>query len=185
MRLSDIEPRFICGACGARGADVRPDFNWNRTATDDGISQCLCRPLNSIIGGRHRQISPADNKCVDRRGGFPGWHNRDATPLGERRDQRMESAYTDLTGQFVTSGRMTRLPCAKSGAWMDLRGRSQDSASVRRQHGVGLVAVALEDDNGAIAYRKSATQQLWNLVGERRGQGDRPSGHSVTDSDGW
>ena len=32
-RLSDIEPRFICGACGHRGADVRPDFNWNRTAT--------------------------------------------------------------------------------------------------------------------------------------------------------
>ena len=32
-RLSDIEPRFICAACGHRGADVRPDFNWNRTAT--------------------------------------------------------------------------------------------------------------------------------------------------------
>ena len=29
-RLSDIEPRFICAACGKRGADVRPDFNWNR-----------------------------------------------------------------------------------------------------------------------------------------------------------
>ena len=31
-RLSDLEPRFICSACGKRGADVRPDFNWNRTA---------------------------------------------------------------------------------------------------------------------------------------------------------
>jgi hypothetical protein len=29
-RLSDIEPRFICFACGHRGADVRPDFNWNK-----------------------------------------------------------------------------------------------------------------------------------------------------------
>jgi len=29
-RLSDIEPRFICNACGHRGADVRPDFNWNK-----------------------------------------------------------------------------------------------------------------------------------------------------------
>jgi hypothetical protein len=28
VRLSDIEPRFVCGACGKRGADVRPDFNW-------------------------------------------------------------------------------------------------------------------------------------------------------------
>ena len=30
MRLSDIEPRFICSACGKRGADVLPDFNWNK-----------------------------------------------------------------------------------------------------------------------------------------------------------
>jgi hypothetical protein len=30
MRLSDLEPRFICGACGKRGADVRPDFNWSK-----------------------------------------------------------------------------------------------------------------------------------------------------------
>jgi hypothetical protein len=31
--LSDLEPRFVCKACGKRGADVRPDFNWNKTAT--------------------------------------------------------------------------------------------------------------------------------------------------------
>jgi hypothetical protein len=24
------EPRFVCSACGKRGADVRPDFNWNK-----------------------------------------------------------------------------------------------------------------------------------------------------------
>jgi hypothetical protein len=30
MRLSDIEPRFVCSACSKRGADVRPDFNWNK-----------------------------------------------------------------------------------------------------------------------------------------------------------
>jgi len=30
IRLSDIEPRFTCKACGHKGADVRPDFNWNR-----------------------------------------------------------------------------------------------------------------------------------------------------------
>jgi hypothetical protein len=29
MRLSDLEPRFICTDCSKRGADVRPDFNWN------------------------------------------------------------------------------------------------------------------------------------------------------------
>ena len=31
VRLSDIEPRFVCAACGRRGADVRPDFNWDRS----------------------------------------------------------------------------------------------------------------------------------------------------------
>jgi hypothetical protein len=31
VRLSDIELRFVCGACGKRGAEVRPDFNWNKT----------------------------------------------------------------------------------------------------------------------------------------------------------
>jgi hypothetical protein len=30
LRQSDIEHRFICAVCGKRGADVRPDFNWNR-----------------------------------------------------------------------------------------------------------------------------------------------------------
>jgi hypothetical protein len=29
--MSDLEPRFICLACGNRGADVRPDFNWECT----------------------------------------------------------------------------------------------------------------------------------------------------------
>ena len=30
VRLSDIEARFVCGGCGRRGADVRPDFNWDK-----------------------------------------------------------------------------------------------------------------------------------------------------------
>jgi hypothetical protein len=30
LRLSDIEECFTCGVCGKRGADVRPDFNWNK-----------------------------------------------------------------------------------------------------------------------------------------------------------
>jgi hypothetical protein len=30
VRLSDLEPRFVCKGCGIRGADVRPDFNWNK-----------------------------------------------------------------------------------------------------------------------------------------------------------
>ena len=30
IRLSDLEPRFICSACGKSGGDVRPDLSWNR-----------------------------------------------------------------------------------------------------------------------------------------------------------
>jgi hypothetical protein len=30
MRLSDLEPRFVCKACGKIGADVRPDFHWKK-----------------------------------------------------------------------------------------------------------------------------------------------------------
>jgi hypothetical protein len=30
VRLSDIEPLFTCKACGKKGADVRPDFNWDK-----------------------------------------------------------------------------------------------------------------------------------------------------------
>jgi hypothetical protein len=30
MRLSDLELRFVCSACGKRCADSRPDFNWDK-----------------------------------------------------------------------------------------------------------------------------------------------------------
>ena len=38
VRLSDIEPRFTCPACGQRGADVRPDFGWKEAARRATIS---------------------------------------------------------------------------------------------------------------------------------------------------
>ena len=28
VRLSDLEPKFTCQACGRKGADVRPNFRW-------------------------------------------------------------------------------------------------------------------------------------------------------------
>jgi hypothetical protein len=33
VRLSDLEPRFVCKQCGRRGADVRPDFAPARMGT--------------------------------------------------------------------------------------------------------------------------------------------------------
>ena len=37
VRLSDIEPRFVCAACGKREADVRPDFNRDRPGPMGGM----------------------------------------------------------------------------------------------------------------------------------------------------
>jgi hypothetical protein len=31
-RLSDIESRFTCQACGTRPAELRPDFEWNKAS---------------------------------------------------------------------------------------------------------------------------------------------------------
>jgi hypothetical protein len=43
VRLSDIEPRFTCTACGRRGADIRPDFHWNKAADRcDGLPMSFC-----------------------------------------------------------------------------------------------------------------------------------------------
>jgi hypothetical protein len=36
-RLSDIEPRFVCVACGKRGADLRPNFRWDVTQPKGGM----------------------------------------------------------------------------------------------------------------------------------------------------
>jgi hypothetical protein len=30
VRLSDVEPQFVCKACGKRGADVRPNFSYTK-----------------------------------------------------------------------------------------------------------------------------------------------------------
>jgi hypothetical protein len=32
VRLSDLEPRFVCNACGQRGAEIRPDFDCSAPA---------------------------------------------------------------------------------------------------------------------------------------------------------
>src|ERR1700738_2006218 len=46
VRLSDIEPRFTCQACGRKGADVRPDFGWEEAAR------------RATISGRHTAGQP-------------------------------------------------------------------------------------------------------------------------------
>jgi hypothetical protein len=44
VRLSDLEARFVCEACGKRGADVRPDFHWEQEARRTAVpmsARCL------------------------------------------------------------------------------------------------------------------------------------------------
>ena len=42
-RLSDIKQRFVCTACGHRGADVRPNFRWDVKDPIGGMGyQQLC-----------------------------------------------------------------------------------------------------------------------------------------------
>ncbi len=36
VRLSELEAQFICSACGTKGADVRPDFDWERKTAPAG-----------------------------------------------------------------------------------------------------------------------------------------------------
>lgn len=30
VRLSDLEDKFTCTVCGTKGADVRPDWDWDK-----------------------------------------------------------------------------------------------------------------------------------------------------------
>src|SRR6266852_7205811 len=47
VRLSDIEPLFICHACGKRGADVRPDFH---RENEPRLGKCLAHGPTSREG---------------------------------------------------------------------------------------------------------------------------------------
>src|SRR5215831_4446528 len=55
VRLSDIEPRFTCEACGRRGADVRPDWQTAvRLALERPRSHHPLRvSYHRLCGGRH------------------------------------------------------------------------------------------------------------------------------------
>src|SRR3982751_4959420 len=35
VRLSDLEPLFVCHACGTRPADLRPNFHWEKEQTHE------------------------------------------------------------------------------------------------------------------------------------------------------
>ena len=43
IRLSDLEPGFVCQACGTKGANVRPDFEWDKAPASN-----VQRPLTMV-----------------------------------------------------------------------------------------------------------------------------------------
>jgi hypothetical protein len=41
VRLSDLESKFVCTVCGNKGADVRPDWDWDKEpARQTGFRAC-------------------------------------------------------------------------------------------------------------------------------------------------
>jgi hypothetical protein len=53
VQLSDIEPDFVCTACGKRGADVRPTFSQAQAIADS-----TPQPLRPIFSAMLLRTSP-------------------------------------------------------------------------------------------------------------------------------
>jgi hypothetical protein len=79
LRLSDIEPRFVCQAGGKRGADVRPDFNWDKPG-----ALTIERPFRKIfvcVFGRRYRLA-ADARMIAAGSASHGSKCRPAMDLG-------------------------------------------------------------------------------------------------------
>jgi hypothetical protein len=70
IRLSDNEPRFVCTACGKRGAELRPKFSQARMGT--GLVPWSARRRWSAAGAGPTQlnaprlVAPRDRACGNR-----------------------------------------------------------------------------------------------------------------------
>ena len=63
-RLSDLGPRFVCSACGTRGADVRPDFASVAGGSDEQFRAGIARAI--ALGWLWRHESGTYVKFTDR-----------------------------------------------------------------------------------------------------------------------
>jgi hypothetical protein len=59
VRLSDLENQFTCTVCGRKGAEVRPDFDWNTQLRSKTMREAFKRFVEGkpsgtafVIGGR-------------------------------------------------------------------------------------------------------------------------------------
>lgn len=76
-RLSDIEPRFTCQACGMRGADVRPNFHWEKPR----LRQDNVQSWTKLLGVSFATQTEARRSCQIAERSSPGVGDRDGTRL--------------------------------------------------------------------------------------------------------
>ncbi|WP_311974219.1 hypothetical protein [Bradyrhizobium glycinis] len=61
VRLSDLEPRFVCQGCGSRGGDVRPDFERGNTRL--AITNERDRPSGRPLLGEMKDKYSRETEC--------------------------------------------------------------------------------------------------------------------------
>jgi hypothetical protein len=69
VRVADIEPGFVCRACGKRGARLRPDFNRTAVRAERpaflvrAITDApLCRSVGRIVAGRAVEAGDSERR---------------------------------------------------------------------------------------------------------------------------
>jgi hypothetical protein len=80
VRLSDLENQFTCMVCGKKGAEVRPDFDWNTRLRGKTMREALTRAIGDprfveahpsgkavVIGGANRKQTRNEPRDVKRR----------------------------------------------------------------------------------------------------------------------
>ena len=59
VRLSDLENQFTCTVCGRKGAEVRPDFDWNTQLRSKTMREAFRRAIDGYRD-RRRQATEAE-----------------------------------------------------------------------------------------------------------------------------
>jgi hypothetical protein len=72
VRLSDIECRFTCQACGRRGADVRPNFDWEQEARRARLSGRHTSGLTKTVGSTSPSMA-ASVRMIRGKNSDSGW----------------------------------------------------------------------------------------------------------------
>ena len=64
VRLSDIEPLFTCQTCGRKGADVRPNFDWEQEARRARLSGRHTSGLTKTVGSTSPSMAAVSVRMI-------------------------------------------------------------------------------------------------------------------------